>query len=98
MTDKMREDFEAWFVGKDADIIMRSMVEINKNGSYVYQSAKDSWIVWQAATAESTAKIELMQARIDELVESLESILSASTKLQAENIATEALAKVKDEK
>lgn len=88
-TDKMREEFEAWFIGKNADVIMRPMIERNIRGDYIYQSAKDSWTVWQAATAESTAKIAQMQARIDELegaAEDLNTYIKITKDLTSENV------------
>ena len=59
MTDKMREDFDKWW---------------DENYPFLKASKRDrenGWEGYQAATAESTAKIAQMQARIDELVEAL---------------------------
>lgn len=103
MTDKMKEDFEAWFISKFGSV----SINLHGNG---YSG--------QAATEQSTAKIAELKARIDELVEALEGLLSAnkithstqapdtvmSAELQLDKIrlavnkANEVIAKVKDVK
>ena len=56
--DKMREDFEAWMINKEKIII-------GSSDPYPQGLEKTYWRIWQAATAESNAKIAQMQTELE---------------------------------
>lgn len=58
IADKMREDFEAWMINKEKIII-------GSNDPYPQGLEKTYWRIWQAATAETTAKIAQMQTELE---------------------------------
>jgi len=62
MTDKMREDFEAWAIeeGLCATVGLAGIPE-----SEITHFDENNWLSWQAATAESTAKIAQMQTELE---------------------------------
>ena len=63
MTDKTREDFEAW--------AQRSPVNLTKQHDGMYESsvAAFAWRAWQAATQNSAARIAELEAEVQALRE-----------------------------
>lgn len=75
-TDKMREDFEAWFL---TDMQPRLM------GNPTMVEAL-TWQAWQAATTESTAKIAQMQTELEGVAEDLQTYFQITKDLTSENV------------
>ena len=69
MTDKMREDFEAAYslIAGIFPAILKYAFEDEHCLTTAGRNYHVAYAVYQAATAESTAKIAQMQVRIDEL-------------------------------